>query len=71
MARCLDCGCMGADPDWGLCFECFSVAYGHGETSEEPTTQEYCDSYGHPPYDDEHMLCYCGQVYTIMGSIGI
>lgn len=25
MARCGNCGCNDADPDWGLCYECFCV----------------------------------------------
>jgi hypothetical protein len=55
MARCTSCNSSDADPDIGLCFACFCG----DDQYPEPTEAEYCESLGHPEYENAGR-CYCG-----------
>lgn len=57
MSRCAGCNSSDADPDIGLCFECFC----QGQEHPKPTISEECAGYGHPEYQNSGR-CYCGEV---------
>ena len=63
MARCSFCGSYDADPDIGLCYQCF---VGDNPAEREPDTAELCASDGHPRYENGNGTygdrCYCGAV---------
>lgn len=65
MSRCANCSSSDADPDWGLCFECFCAASDseqqERERYPEPTDAELCANYGHVEYLGSG-TCYCGEL---------
>lgn len=71
MARCITCGA-SADPNLGLCFECFCVERPWDMIREDPESE--CSYYGHEPKEFDaprSMSCFCGQRYHILEGIGI
>ena len=59
MAQCSYCGASGADPDIGVCYQCYI-----GDSPlqpPEPNDYDVCGAHGHPRYRDSDR-CYCGVI---------